>query len=231
MLCSLHCHGILLLGTGNLPGLLTSCAICLREEQSTPASSLYRLCHFFPMLLISRGRHQGQPGGLQVALGGLSHACTPGAGRHWSNLAALHPSVLWKTTEGKAKVPFGRLLSPREKHLGQHIQGAEHGGAAHHLPTAQTLHPPSAGMPGQPCTSFSRTLDQHQVTVCPHPPILASLLTIHSLNSSEHFNGRIQGTKKEKKNYIFSLTCLCSISWAEDAGHTPSFGSSVNREL
>ena len=148
------------------------------------------------MLLGPQRRHQGQPGGLQLALAGLSHACRPRAGRCWRNLAALLLNTLWGTREGKARVPFGRPLSQREEHLGQQMQGGGHSGTVHQLLTAQTLHPPPAGMPGQPCTSSSGTPDQHQVTVRPHPPILASLLTIHSLNSSEHFKGRVQGTRK-----------------------------------
>lgn len=101
---------------------------------------------------------------------------------------------LWGTTEEKAKVPFGKFLSPREDHLGQQIQGGGHSGAVHQLPTGQALHPPPAGTPGQPCASSSGTLDQHQMTVRPRLPILASLLINRSLNSSQHFKGRVQGT-------------------------------------
>lgn len=33
------------------------------------------------------------------------------------------PVKMWETAEGKAKVPFGRSLSPREGRLGQQMQG------------------------------------------------------------------------------------------------------------
>lgn len=142
---------LLLLGMGNLPGLLISSIICLREEQSKPASSfavcaVSFLCSSAPM----PGTRTSQ-GGLQVALGGLSHPHPPGAGRCWGNVAALSLNGL----RGTRQVHFGRSLSPREGHLGQQVQGGGHSGAVHQLPTAQTLHPPPAGTPGQPRTIFS----------------------------------------------------------------------------